>query len=116
MNMMYKSNFTLNPISDRTDPVAFIGAHASSSDYKEVCVWSTSYTRAQDIGAKWNRRSGVQFQKWPEYHTGPDVLIVIADAFTTPHSYGTYLLALARGHRVVAYGPAPEVDHPTDWK
>lgn len=87
-----------------------------SAEYREICIFGRDYKHAMHIGNTWDRRSDVQYQKWPEQCVGHNVLIVMPDAFNTKHSYGTYLLARARGHHVIAYGSyGPEYERVRDW-
>lgn len=89
----------------------------NQTNYKEICIFGFDYKAAMHFGNEWDRRTNVQYQKWPETHEGADVLIVIADAFNTPHSFATYLLARQRGHHVIAFGSnGPEYDRITDWR
>jgi hypothetical protein len=89
----------------------------NQTNYKEICVFGLDYKSAMHFGNEWDRRTGMQYQRWPETHSGEDVLIVIADAFNIPHSFGTYLLARQRKHHVIVFGSnGPEYQRPHDWR
>lgn len=88
----------------------------NQTDFKEVCLFGRDYKHVMHVGNTWDRRTSVQYQKWPELSPSHNVLIVIPDAFNVPHSYGIWLLAVARGYHVIAYGSwGPEYDRVRDW-